>query len=74
MKYLCAIKVVSKFQITNWTPVYYNNSSELPADMPENLKQAIKGYYSTYRNLVSLLINVIVTMLRPPVQVWRQTD
>lgn len=39
-------------KITNWTPVYYNNSSELPADMPENLKQAIKGYYSTYRNLM----------------------
>jgi len=39
-------------KIANWTPEYYNSTSELPADMPDNLKRRIKDHYSIYRNLM----------------------
>lgn len=39
-------------KIANWTPEYYNNTSELPADMPEELQRTIKDYYRTYRSLM----------------------
>lgn len=30
------------FQIYNWEPVYYDNVDELPEEMPDDLKEAIK--------------------------------
>lgn len=39
-------------KIANWTPEYYNSTTELPADMPDKLKQRIKEDYSIYRNLM----------------------
>jgi hypothetical protein len=42
------------FQIANWTPEYYNSTSELPVEMPASLKQKIAEYYGTYRTLVRL--------------------
>jgi hypothetical protein len=59
MHFINEIAIVIKatipiFQIANWTPEYYNSTSELPVDMPANLKKRIAEYYGIYRSLVRL--------------------
>ncbi|PNF41567.1 hypothetical protein B7P43_G12109 [Cryptotermes secundus] len=39
-------------KIANWTPEYYNSTSELPAEMPASLKERIAEYYGIYRALM----------------------
>jgi hypothetical protein len=53
--------ILQSFQIANWTPEYYNNISQLPVDMPADLKIKISEYYGIYRNLVRKQSKIMVT-------------
>jgi hypothetical protein len=53
--------ILQSFQIANWTPEYYNNISQLPVDMPADLKIKISEYYGIYRNLVRKQSKILVT-------------
>jgi hypothetical protein len=62
------------FQIANWTPEYYNNTSQLPVDMPADLKQKISEYYNIYRNLVRNQSHIVVTHTYPYKCILRQVS